>query len=92
MLDTWNGRRDELGPTSTVADVLEGDPAAYLESGEFDDAVSVRAAGFVLLRLTGHIDTSGKQATLAALEQLLSYYGEEPALLRQRADLNTWVE
>ncbi|WP_157417702.1 hypothetical protein [Nocardioides sp. Iso805N] len=92
MLHTWDERRDELGPTSTVADVLEDDPAELVESGEFDDAVAVRAAGFVLLRLTGHIDAAGKRATLTALDQLIDFYRGAPELSRQREDLDTWVE
>jgi hypothetical protein len=93
-LATWDERRDELGPESTVADVLEDDPQEYLSSNEFDDAVAVLAAGFTLLRLTGHIDEEGKQATLAALDQLLSpdWYGENPSMLRQRDDLRAWSE
>jgi hypothetical protein len=94
MLAIWDERRDELGPHSTVADVLEGDPQEYLSSNTFDDAMAVQAAGFTLLRLTGHIDAEGKQATLAALDQLMStdMFGENPSMIRQRDDLRSWSE
>ena len=94
MLAIWDERRDELGPHSTVADVLEGDPQEYLSSNAVDDAIAVQAAGFTLLRLTGHIDAVGKQATLAALGQLMSpdMFGENPAIIRQRDDLRSWSE
>ncbi len=94
MLAIWDERRDELGPDSTVADVLEGNPREYLRSKSFDDAMAVQAAGFTLLRLTGHIDPEGKRATLEALDQLMSpdLFGENPAMVRQRDDLRTWVE
>lgn len=92
MLATWDERRDELGPDSTVADVLEGDPAEFLESNEFDDAVAVQSAGFTLLRLTGHIDEAGRQATLQALAQLQAIDSESPELKRQVQDLTSWTE
>jgi uncharacterized protein YfeS len=94
MLATWDERRDQLGPDSTVADVLEGDPQEFLSSNTFEDAMAVQAAGFTLLRLTGHIDAEGKRATLAALDQLMSLdrFGKSPAMIRQRDDLLSWSE
>ena len=82
------------GPHSTVADVLEGDPQEYLDGNTIDDAMAVQAAGFTLLRLTGHIDAEGKQATLAALDQLMSpdMFGENPSMIRRRDDLRSWSE
>ncbi|MBO9522112.1 MAG: hypothetical protein J7518_11295 [Nocardioidaceae bacterium] len=94
MLASWEEHRDELGPDSTVADVLEGDPAEYLGTHTLDDAMAVQSAGFTLLRLTGHIDAAGKQATLAALDQLLSpeMFGQIASLVQQRDDLRTWTD
>lgn len=87
-LADWADRRDELGPTSTLADVLEDDPADYL--GDDQDVFGpmfVQAAGFTLLRLTGHIDAEGRAALLGALDQLIALQGREPVLLRQREDV-----
>jgi uncharacterized protein YfeS len=94
MLAIWDDRRDELGPDSTVADVLEADPQEYLSTNSFEDAMAVQAAAFTLLRLTGHIDAPGKQATLEALERLMSpdWFGEHPSMIRQRDDLRSWSE
>jgi len=94
MIAIWDERRDELGPDSTVADVLEGDPEEYLSNHDVDSAVAVQSAGFTLLRLTGHIDAAGKRATLAALKQLLGedMMGDDPALIRQRDDLLSWSD
>jgi len=93
-LAIWDERRDELGSRSTVADVLEGDPQEYLRSNTLDDAIAVQSAGFTLLRLTGQIDADGRQATLAALDQLMrpDMFGETPALVRQREDLRSWSQ
>lgn len=93
LLADWEERRDDLGPHATVADVLEGDPSSYLASNTLDDAMAVQAAGFVLLRLTGRIDHEGREATLAALEQLAQpdKWGPEPQLLRQLHDLRSWT-
>ena len=94
ILATWEERRDELSADSTVADVLEGDPQELLRSNTFEDAMTVQAAGFTLLRLTGHIDAEGKKATLAALDQLMSpdMFGENPSMIRQRDDLRSWPD
>lgn len=94
ILASWESMRDDLGPESTVADVLGGYPEAYLGDESFDDAQMVQGAGFTLLRLTGHIDEDGKRATLRALDRLLSpeMFGQDALLLKQRDDLRSWNE
>lgn len=92
MLATWDERRDELGPESTVADILEGDPAGYLADDDVDAALMVQSAGFTLLRLTGHIDEAGRKATLEALALLQSVSGESAELEQQVQDLTSWAE
>ena len=94
LLAEWAERRDELSTTSTVADVLDQSPPHQLAPGTLDDAIAVRSAGFVLLRLTGHIDDAGRRATLAALGRLMdpALFGPERVLLRQRDDLRSWRE
>ena len=92
LLATWEERSDELSEWSTVADVLEDDPDSYLGTGATEDAAAVRSAGFVLLRLTGHIDDAGRRAVLEALETLMGKgaFGDAPVLRRQRDDLRSW--
>lgn len=104
MLYEWAERRDELGPDTTVADLIEGagmaEVAAGLDipeqgripraGGQVDAAATIVAAGFTLLRLSGRIDDDGKQPTLTALDILIRYYDSPPELVRQRADLESW--
>lgn len=92
MLFIWDERRDELGADSTVADVLENDPAEFIEHNEYDSAIAVQSAGFTLLRLTGQIDRPGLRSTIAALDQLLAIFGSDPLWLEQRRDLIAWRE
>lgn len=94
MLAIWDEKRHELGSDSTVADVLEGDPDEYLSYHEVDSAQAVQVAAFTLLRLTGHIDSAGRRATLAALDQLLGddMFGEDAVLIQQRDDLLSWPD
>ena len=106
MLYDWVDRRSELGPDSTVVqllagtgfegmvatlDVPEGKHKIPLPGGQVDAATIVVGAGFTLLRLTGRIDDAGKQLTLKALDALIAFYGPEPDLVRQRDDLLTWT-
>ncbi|WP_157371549.1 hypothetical protein [Angustibacter sp. Root456] len=104
MLYEWDERRGELGPDTTVADLIEGagmsEVAAGLGTpeespvpragGPVDAAVTIVAAAFTLLRLSGHIDDAGKRLTLEALDALIGYYDSPPELVRQRADLESW--
>ena len=94
LLAEWAERRDELDATSTVANVLDDSPPHGLAPGTVDDAIAVRSAGFVLLRLTGHIDDAGRRATLAALDTLMGpdAFGPDRVLRRQRDDLRSWRE
>jgi hypothetical protein len=93
LLYEWDERRDELTSRTTVADLLEDAPvsAADLDDPEdVDSAVFASAAGFTLLRLTGHIDDAGKTLALKALDVLIRYYDSPPELLKQRDDLKSW--
>ena len=103
MLDEWADRSDELHSNTTVSDVLEESGFAEIVSeldneekpeihapGQVDAATITVAAGFTLLRLTGHIDEAGRQHTLEALDMLIRYYGSRPELVRQRTDLESW--
>lgn len=101
LLADWAARTDELGPTSTVRDLLADgleDPAdvdgmlAQLDDEDGVDAATVVVgAGFTLLRLTGQIDDEGRAAVLRALAALESFYGEQPELNRMRDDLESFV-
>lgn len=93
ILAEWDQRRDELGPRSTVADLLGDDPFEYQSSDDIYSLMEVQGAGFTLLRLTGQIDPAGKRATLKAIDSLITVWqGEAPELLRQRDDLRAWTE
>ncbi|GAA3579532.1 hypothetical protein GCM10022197_41310 [Microlunatus spumicola] len=75
-------QRARLGPTSTVADVLE--LTAADDATEFVDEIGegspdldgfVIGAGFALLRLTGQIDARGRRWLQEALDRTLRFYG-----------------
>jgi uncharacterized protein YfeS len=101
----WADRRDELDPTTTVADLIEesglSDVVSELDNPErpgipvpgrqVDAATITIGAGFTLLRLTAHIDDEGRRRTLKAIDLLIRRYDSPPELLRQRADLETWT-
>ncbi len=104
LLYEWATRRDELGPQTTVANLLEESgfedvvedldvpegPGIPDAGGQIDAATIIIGAGFTLLRLTGRIDDVGRQQTLKALSILIDHYDAPPELLRQRADLQSW--
>jgi hypothetical protein len=93
MLATWDARRAELGPDSTVEDVLGEDPLTFQDRDDWESLVAVQAAGFTLLRLTGQIDPEGKKATLKAIDSLISaWHGDAPELRRQRDDPLSWTD
>jgi uncharacterized protein YfeS len=101
ILADWAARSDELGPKSTVRELLADgldDPAdvdgllAELDDEDgIDTAFIVVGAGFTLLRLTGQIDDEGRTAVLRALVALETFYGEQPELTRMRDDLESFV-
>lgn len=101
LLADWAARSDELGPTSTVRDLLadgfddpsdvDGMLAELDDEDGVDTATTVVGAGFTLLRLTGQIDDEGRAAVLRALAALESFYGEQPELSRMRDDLESFV-
>jgi len=104
LLHEWAGRRDELGPSSTLAHLLEEEGASEMvedldlpvtdpdraPDGLVDAATTVVGAGFTLLRLTGRLDVQGLADTRKAVDVLLRLHGEEPELVRQRDDLRSW--
>ncbi len=106
LLHEWAERRDELSPSTTVADVIgenafeefaskldeEETPGIPAPDGQVDAATITIGAGFTLLRLTGHIDDAGRQQTLKALEVLIRRHESPEQLLRQQADLQSWTE
>ena len=104
LLYEWAERRDEIGPNTSVADLIEesgfSDVVSQLDSpegpgipvpgGQVDAATITIGAGFTLLRLTGRIDDEGRRHTLKAIDVLIRRYDSPPELLRQRADLQSW--
>lgn len=105
LLHEWAEQRDQLEPSTTLADLIEAsgfaDVVAEFDStrpesmpdpgGQVDAATVTIGAGFTLLRLTGHIDEDGRQQTLKALDILIRYYDAPVELVRQRADLTSWT-
>ena len=99
VLMTWAPpRSSELGPDSTIATVLDVPPEQVREiAGPMDDidgvgsAMMIVAAAFTLLRLTGRISEDDRALALEALDFEIEQYGEEPALLTQRRDLQSWT-
>ena len=105
MLHEWAQRREELGPETTVADLIEesgfADIVSELDSpegpgipvpgGQVDAATITIGAGFTLLRLTGRIDEEGRRQTLKALDVLIRRYDSPQELMRQQADLESWT-
>jgi hypothetical protein len=97
-------RRDELGPNTTVADLIEesgfADVVSELDSpeglgipvpaGQVDAATITIGAGFTLLRLTGRIDEEGRHQMLKAIDVLMHRYDSPEELVRQRTDLQSW--
>ncbi|NYD41969.1 hypothetical protein [Nocardioides panaciterrulae] len=105
LLATWTGRRDELGPTSTLATVLECDPSEVAACAGpmtgvdgIETAGFITSAAFVLLRLVGHLGEDDRRLALEALDfqirmlpEINSTFAETPAVLRtQRDDLASW--
>lgn len=104
LLYEWDERRDELGPDTTVADLVDesgfADVVSELDTpegpgipkpgGQVDAATITIGAGFTLLRLTGRIDDEGRSRTLKALDVLIERWDSPKELVRQRADLQSW--
>ena len=101
LLADWAARTDELGPSTTVRDLLadgldhpadvDGMLAELDDEDGVDAATVVVGAGFTLLRLTGQIDDEGRTAVLRALAALEAFHGEQPQLSRMRDDLESFV-
>jgi uncharacterized protein YfeS len=75
ILWEWGERRDELGPESTIADVMETDDAqldallAQLAGIDYlDQAAIVRGAAFTLLRLVGHLSPADRERVLRCID------------------------
>ncbi|MGW8566793.1 hypothetical protein [Isoptericola sp. NPDC055881] len=95
MLASWSQRADELGPTSTVLDLLEDDGEEsfgpeFLDDDDIDAAMFVVGAAFALLRLTGQIDAAGRGLAMRALDVLDSCYDRPAEVTRMREDLLAW--
>lgn len=75
ILAEWGQRRDELGPDSTIADVMETD-ADQLDAlvermagiDYLDQAAIVRGAAFTLLRIVGHLSPRDRETALRCIE------------------------
>ena len=105
LLASWGARRQELDTTSTLATVLECDPsdvARYMGPMSGVDGIEtasfITSAGFVLLRLIGHLSEEDRRLVLQALDfqirilpEINPAVTETPAaLLIQRRDLAAW--
>lgn len=98
----WRPRSEELGPASTVRDLLAVDCGGPEQVDDFlaqldreddtDTATIVVAVAFVLLRLTGHLDPEGRAAALKALEVLTRSSGPADELATMRHDLLTYTD
>jgi uncharacterized protein YfeS len=91
----WGDRRDELGPDSTLATVLETDDvrevAGPMEGIDgLETAQFIVGAAFTLLRLTGQLREDDRALALEALDFLIDTGGTESELLVQRDDLTAW--
>lgn len=90
--------RSELSDQSTVAellDIVDAPPStdwdeAFDEDDASFDAALIVSAAFALIRLTGRIDKPGLDKALLALDVFIEDFGEEPELLQQKADLESW--
>ena len=99
LLASWVPRRDELGPSGSIATVLGTEPEQLrrnvAEMEDIDDletAMFIRSAAFVLLRLSGHLGDEDRQLALDALEFEIGLHREldVSGLLTQRDDLLSW--
>ncbi|GAA1408885.1 hypothetical protein AUR04nite_29350 [Glutamicibacter uratoxydans] len=90
--------RREVSAQTTVEELLDVADAplnidwdeAFDEDDASFDAALVVSAAFALIRLTGRIDKPGLDKALLALDVLIEDFGEEPELLQQKADLESW--
>lgn len=109
LLHEWGERRGELTVASRLTDVLAFD-AGDLEEllgrlvgiDQLDEAALVRGAGFVLLRLVGHLDPSDREVVLRCLDYEITTTSDPdwlpqeardelvPPLHQQRGDLLSW--
>jgi uncharacterized protein YfeS len=105
LLAEWGERREELGPSATLATVLECEPndvaevAGPMEGVDgIETASFITSAAFVLLRLVGHLDETDRELALAAVDfqirtlpMINPEFQETPRALRiQRDDLTRW--
>lgn len=97
LVTDWGARRDELGPDSTLATVLNTEdvlavagPMAGVDG--IETAQFVAGAAFTLLRLTGRISEDDRAIALLAVGFLIDHVGPEQdgVLVVQRDDLLTW--
>ncbi len=93
----WGGRRDELGPDSSLATILNTEDvlrvAGPMEGVDgIETAQFVVGAAFTLLRLTGRISEEDRAIALLAVGFRIDHAGSDPdpVLVVQRDDLLTW--
>ena len=75
ILWEWGQRRNELGPDSTIADLMKTDDA-QLDSlvrqmsgiDDLDQAAIIRGATFTLLRLVGRLSHKDREIALRSIE------------------------
>ncbi len=103
-------RRQQLNSASTVAEVMETDDAQIdglidqmAGIDHLDQAASIRAAAFALLRLTGHLGDPDRSRTLRVLDYEIRTIADPtwlhaeapnrllPPLHVQRRDLASWA-
>lgn len=91
----WGERRDELGPDSTLATVLETDDVRHAAgpmqgADGIETAMFIVGAAFTLLRLTGRLADEDRALALEALDFHIEAVGAERELVVQRDGLSAW--
>lgn len=88
-------RREEIAADPTLATLLRTDDVRTV-AGDMvgvdglETAMFVTSGAFALLRLVGRISEADRALALEAIDFQLAQLPDEPALVRQRADLDSW--
>jgi uncharacterized protein YfeS len=88
-------RREEIAADPTLATLLRTDDVRTV-AGDMvgvdgvETAMFVTSGAFALLRLVGRIGEPDRALALEAIDFQLAHLPDEPALVRQRADLDSW--
>lgn len=98
LVAEWADRRADLETSGTLRSLLAeefDDVDEFLADQASDADVGMDAmiigAGFTLLRLTGRIDTDGREILAAALQRTVDFYGPQPELVRMQNDLASFA-